>query len=86
MPVAPKPPLTGLHAANDPVLGCVEVGCRVTVLRVIAAGDVSTFQAHSQVHPCIAERNAFGTLPCLWFRYGYDLHQIGTDRRHQSVT
>jgi hypothetical protein len=53
MPVTPQPSLAGLCAANNGMVGCVEVGCRVAVLRVIAAGDVSTFQTHPQMHPYV---------------------------------
>jgi hypothetical protein len=41
------------------MLRCVEVRAGMTVLRRVAAADVTAFKAHTQMHPAIAALQAF---------------------------
>jgi hypothetical protein len=52
--VAVSPLFTGLVGLNDWMPGFLEVGSRVFVLRVVAAADLATYQAQSQVDPGVA--------------------------------
>jgi hypothetical protein len=53
--VTPSPRLAWLERPDNRVLCLMEVFGRVPVRRVIAAGDVSAFEAQSQVNPARAD-------------------------------
>ena len=57
----------------------------MAVLGGIAAPNVSTFETHSQVYPCVASRDAFGAFPSRWFGEEGDLGQVNADRRHHPI-
>ncbi len=57
--VAPLPAFAGLDGLHDRVLGGVEMFGGVLVFRGIAAAHFSAFQAEPQVHPGVADFEAF---------------------------
>src|SRR5256885_7555433 len=58
--VAPHPVLAGLHRSNDRMVGLPRVFAGVLVRRGVAAAHGATAQAHAQVDPLVAGRDALG--------------------------
>ena len=79
---APHPPFTRLETANSRVACALIMAGGMAVLGRIAAPNVSTFETHSQVYPCVASRDALGAFPSRWFGDERDLGEVGADRRH----
>ncbi len=73
--VAPLPGLTWLERADDGVSAVGGVTAGVLVPRRIAAADVPAGQAKAQVHPAVAQSNAFWTGPLVGDHYA-DLIQV----------
>ncbi len=53
--VTPAPFFTALCGGNDGMAGRGKVRAGVSILRRIAASDVSTFETHAKVNPCISQ-------------------------------
>lgn len=53
--VAPTPLFARLKRLDDGVLGCMEMLCRVLILRLVAAADVSAAFTQTQVHPRVSD-------------------------------
>ena len=58
--IAPEPPFAALGRGDDGVLRGVEVLGSVLVFGLVTAADVAAVLAYAQVHPCVAEGDAFG--------------------------
>jgi hypothetical protein len=56
--IAPAPVLPGLEGLDDGVTGTVEVPSSVLVLGLIAAPDMPTGHAETQVYPGVADPEA----------------------------
>ena len=59
--IAPAPILAWFERLDDRMIGGVEVLGGVLVLRGIAATNVATDQADAQMHPAVAQFQAFFT-------------------------
>src|SRR5919201_5043315 len=57
--VTPAPVFAGLETANHRVMRAVKVFRRVPIGRIVAASDVSAFEAESQMHPVAPHLEAF---------------------------
>src|SRR4029077_143917 len=79
--VAPAPILAGLDRRHDGMLRRMEVLSRVPILRVIAATDMPAGPAKSQMHPSIAELEAFLATATTW-TIGSHKAQMSTLSRH----
>jgi hypothetical protein len=69
--VAPPPVFARLEGPHYGMLGCVEVGCGVAVGTLIAAADVTTNQALSEVYPRIARLQTVFTTLRRWLHIPY---------------
>jgi hypothetical protein len=56
--VAPHPIFAGFDGADEGVVAVVEVTGCVHVLRRITAADVTTFQTHAEMNPCVSHLDA----------------------------
>jgi hypothetical protein len=81
--VTPPPVLSGLEGLDDGMLRRVKMLGRVTILRVIAASDVSARQAQSEVHPSIAHLQTFLASLSRWGHLAY-LIQMFAGRHHTA--
>lgn len=59
MMVAPAPCLVALEGCDHRMTGRIEMLQGVCMLRILAASDMTTGQAHAKLVPCRAEREAF---------------------------
>lgn len=62
--VAPTPILTPLERLDDRVLGRMEVLGRVFILRTVATPNMAADHAEPEMHPVIADLQAFFTTSC----------------------
>src|SRR6185369_7225297 len=79
--VAPAPLLTRLDGTHERVLAGVEVLGRMSVLRRIAAADMSTHHAQAEMEPGVACFQTLLTPLCPWLDVA-DLIQVSTARPH----
>jgi hypothetical protein len=82
--VAVEPTLVGLGRGDDGVLGGMEVLRGVLVFGGVAAADVAALEAGAEMHPGVAEGNAFGAD--MGFRGGvFGVGEVGA-KGHESRT
>src|SRR5262245_2423078 len=81
---APAPTLVRLERGDDRVLGLMVVPGRVPVRRAVAAADVATRQAQSQMHPSAAGLHAFFTPQWGAWRNGPESGHMRTGHRSRS--
>jgi hypothetical protein len=61
--IAPTPVLAGFNGSNHGMLGLVKVFGGVLILRRVAASDMATGQANSEMDPSIAHLDALFAYP-----------------------
>ena len=64
MNVAPAPSLAAFEGCNDRMTGTVEMLKSVRVLRILAAPDMATGEAHTKLVPLHPKREAFLAAAC----------------------